>query len=484
MNKRLVAIIITIAATMFITWYAVDWQGQDSQSSTENTARTTILDVSRLESVTVNQIVHVRSVEELQEAVQKAQREKLKVSIAGARHSQGGHIYYPGGVVLNMRGFNRVLKVNAPLKLMTVQSGATWAEIQAEANKHILAVKVMQASNIFTLGGSMSVNAHGRDPNFRSIIETIQSFRLLKPDGDIVNVSRSENADLFHLVIGGYGLFGVILDVDLELTDNSVYRKDVRVLKTSEYVRYFQNNVRGHSNIGLHFAWPSIASSKLLDEVLVADYQVTDERPKDIFELNEEEKVEISRLFLKLSRNYEWGKKFRWFMQKQLIGQHGDLLCRNNAMRPEVKFLDYNSPSDTDILQEYFFPISKFDKAIEGFKKIFLDNKINILSVTLRYVPPDKEPFLRYANSEESFALVLYINQKLSNDGKKEAAAWTQKLVDHVLSVGGNYYLPYQLYPTREQIRRAYPQIDEFFRLKKKHDPNELFVSKFYEHYR
>ncbi len=37
---------------------------------------------------------------------------ELKVSISGSRHSQGGHTYRPGGVVLNMRTFNRILDID------------------------------------------------------------------------------------------------------------------------------------------------------------------------------------------------------------------------------------------------------------------------------------------------------------------------------------------------------------------------------------
>ena len=41
-------------------------------------------------------------------------------------------------------------------------------------------------------------------------------MRVMLPDGTVRNVSRTEDARLFDLVVGGYGLFGVILDVDLE----------------------------------------------------------------------------------------------------------------------------------------------------------------------------------------------------------------------------------------------------------------------------
>ncbi len=61
----------------------------------------------------------------------------------------------------------------------------------------------MQSQNIFTVGGSLSVNVHGRDIRHEALIDTVESFRLLMADGTVRNVSREENAELFPYVIGG-----------------------------------------------------------------------------------------------------------------------------------------------------------------------------------------------------------------------------------------------------------------------------------------
>jgi FAD/FMN-containing dehydrogenase len=43
--------------------------------------------------------------------------------------------------------------------------------------------------------------------------------------------------------------------------------------------------------------------------------------------------------------------------------------------------------------------------------------------------------------------------------------------------------LPYRLHATREQFAQAYPQAREFFELKRKYDPDELFDNAFYNTY-
>ena len=80
-------------------------------------------------------------------------------------------------------------------------------------------------------------------------------------------------------------------------------------------------------------------------------------------------------------------------------------------------------------------------------------------------------------------AFVLYFNQKLNEKESRIVQKTTVELIDLATGLNGTYYLPYQLYYSSEQLRRAYPEIDEFFAAKKKYDPTLLFSNKFYEKY-
>ena len=69
-------------------------------------------DVARIAPARVAAVAAARDVEQLQAVLRDARQRGLKVSVAGSRHSQGGHTYTAGGVVLNMRTFNRVLAID------------------------------------------------------------------------------------------------------------------------------------------------------------------------------------------------------------------------------------------------------------------------------------------------------------------------------------------------------------------------------------
>lgn len=81
-------------------------------------------------------------------------------------------------------------------------------------------------------------------------------------------------------------------------------------------------------------------------------------------------------------------------------------------------------------------------------------------------------------------AVVLYLNQKISAQGALRMQRLTELLVDAALENNGTFFLPYQLYFTRDQLVMAYPQWDTFVAKKQKYDPQELFVNNLYEKYK
>ena len=62
-------------------------------------------------------------------------------------------------------------------------------------------------------------------------------------------------------------------------------------------------------------------------------------------------------------------------------------------------------------------------------------------------------------------------------------ARMTRNLIDHVLDLGGTYYLPYRPHATRSQLRRAYTRADEFVRYKRQVDPDLVFRNLFWDRY-
>ncbi len=444
-----------------------------------------IEDYGQLMPTKIKEVHGATSEDELQSWMKESIENGEKISVAGMQHSQGGHTYYPNGMVIDMKKYDKILDYNPDEKTITVQSGATWEDIQKKINADHLALQVMQSQNIFTVGGSISVNAHGRDIRYGSLIDTVESFRLLTPKGDIINVSRTENSKLFPLVIGGYGLFGVILDVTLHLTDDELYQIRSTSIDYRDYPDYFINEVKQNDAIRMHIARLSVAPGTLLREMYVTDYELAENQESlpNYVELKRDTLAAPQKFMLGLSRYSVWGKNLLWDLQNKLyVGQAGNYITRNNAMRGDSKFMEYENPNKTEILQEYFVPIDEFTSYLDDLRSVLEKEDLNLLNITVRYVNEDEEAVLSYAK-EEMFALVLLINQGKSKKEIEKTEKVLQKMIDVTLDHDGSYYLPYYSYPTQAQMDEAYPRNKEFFEQKKQFDPNDVFMNLFYKEY-
>lgn len=454
----------------------------------------TINDASCLNNTTIFGIVQVKTESDIEAALQFARENNLKVTPAGARHSMGGQSFSRGGLVLDMKDFNEI-HIDAENKILKVQSGASWKEVQAQLDSKGLAVKAMQSINIFTVGGTLSVNAHGVAHDPGQIASTVRSMRVMLSSGEIKVASPTVNRELFSTILGGYGLSGVILDVDLTIVENEVYQWKTAYMDFKDFAEYYKKEIVGNDNIGLFYARLSISPDTYLTETAIHRYEKLDYKVEPV-PLGPPAKVWIKRLIFNISKTGDLGRWVRWTTEKYLepgvhtcVSRNQGLtgyeeVCtasRNQKMNQSMEYLNVRQ-ADTNILHEYFIPLENTASFIDGLKDVVKETDVNLLNVTLRIVTKDTITALPYAK-DDRIAFVLYFNQKLNERDSKKLESATIKLIDLAIQNGGTYYLPYQLYYSPEQLRGAYPEVDSFFALKKKYDPALLFSNAFYEKY-
>jgi decaprenylphospho-beta-D-ribofuranose 2-oxidase len=440
-------------------------------------------DAGRLNRTAVREVVQPTTEKEIRDAILRAAASGAKITIAGKRHSMGGQTLYPDAISIDMLRFNKIIALDEQNKILTVQSGATWNDIQQFLNPHGLAVLVMQGPNVFTVGGSISVNAHGWDMRHGPVGASVEWFRIVLADGSILRCSRQENSELFHFVIGGYGLFGVILDVGLRVTDNSAFTATMSELDYSQLPEFFENEIHSSPGTDLGEADLSIASGTLLREAIAITYKRDDASAKQTDPLQNDQHIFRDRYFFDLSREYDWGKSIRWIFQKKLeYPRSGDDRTRNNIFRAPIERIRHYSASDTDVLQEYFIPPRNFVPFVDGLREIIKNLRVNLLNATVRVIEPNDDAFLNYS-TQSRLAVVLYMNVKTSARGRVDSATATRQIIDLALKNNGAFYLPYVLDYDKPQLLSAYPMIDGFFAAKKKYDPTELFFNEFYSKY-
>jgi FAD/FMN-containing dehydrogenase len=416
---------------------------------------------------------------QLKNTLQEAKRQGKKITIAGVRHTMGGQTLYPNGISLDMTQFSQ-MKLNLMTGIFTVQSGATWSKVILYLNQQGYSVAVMQSNNDFSVGGTMSANAHGWQHDHPPFASTVESFSLMLADGAVVRCSRQENPELFSLVLGGYGLFGIILEVNLKVVPNELYTAKRTVISSRDYIKTYRGEVTADS--GMAYGRLSIAPDTFLQEAILTVYQKAPAKNQSLPSL-EDSDSEFARTVFRGSVGNQYGKNLRWQLEKFSGGEAGDKLSRNQILnRPSLLFENHKQ-AETDILHEYFIPPESLEAFLEKCRQIIPAHGADLLNVTVRNVYPDSDAFLRYAD-REMFGLVMLFHQQRTATDEAKMKALTQALVEAALEVGGRYYLPYRLHATPEQFHRAYPKATEFFQLKRKYDSNEILQNGFYTRYR
>ena len=442
-------------------------------------------DASRLNQTKVVEVWSVPVDEEDPEAqlaqlLARAKAQRRHVSIAGARHSMGGHTIYPGGIAINMLPLNQ-MELDEDRDLLTVQAGALWADVIPYLDERGRSVQIMQSNNSFSVGGSISVNCHGWQYGRPPICSTVESFRLMQADGTIVRCSREENAELFSLALGGYGLFGIILDVELRVTANERYRLEQHLVPIDEALTTFDTQIKNRPGVEMVYARMNIVPDTFLDEVIInAFFRDPD---GEIPALGEPGMADLKRAVFRGSADSDYGKELRWSAETKLQPLlAGKTFSRNQLLNEDVSVLQNRSADSTDILHEYFVPRQRAAGFVDAMRRIIPQHDADLLNVTIRAVNEDEDTLLRYADQPMVAFVMLFVQDKTAS-GEANMQALARDLIDAAAQHQGRYYLPYRLHATREQFETAYPRAKEFFDKKRHYDPDELFQNQFYLKY-
>lgn len=428
----------------------------------------------------IHSMIKVNNIKDIQEGIKIAKEKGKPISIGGRRHSMGGQTFSKDAIFLDMLNFNNAT-YNPKTNTVTAQAGATWQKIQEILARHGRSVKVMQSDNIFTVGGSIGVNVHGWQVGSPPIVSTVLKMTVVTTDGRIQTISPSLNSELFNAVIGGYGMFAVIVDAELETVPNSLVQFHALFTNAKNFHETFEKNISSNPKIELAYARLSTDQDNLLDEVGLFWYE-TQKTSAEENDISPEKLIAIKRSIFRLSEYHNLGKKLRWQAEKtytKMLAEKQTLLSRNDAMNTDIHILWPLYGKSKDVLHEYFIPKKYVSQFIQKLKMHVIAHNINILNVTIREVKNDEMSSLPYAK-QDVYGLVCFFSQGQTPEDEEKMKKFTQAVIGDALAVNGTFYLPYRLHYTPEQLLSAYPEIKSWINLKKKYDPNSMLQSQFF----
>src|SRR6185312_9401674 len=395
-------------------------------------------DMSRMNATAMHQLWNVPGDQTsaqtgLRDVLAQAKADHLHVSIAGARHSMGGQTIAPGGIRINMLPL-KSMELDEQTNVLHVDAGARWADVIPYLDHRGRSIAVMQSDNNFTVGGSLSVNCHGWQYGRPPIASTVESFHLMKADGTVLRCSRTENKELFSLALGGYGLFGIILDADLHVIENERLKMEQTIVPLDSAFDALDAKLRDRGTPSMFYARLNITPKRMFDDVIIGTFYA---EPGKIPDLKTPKLLTLRRAVFRSSVGSAFGKEVRWEAETKLASHlAGTTFSRNQLLNESADWFLDSSATTTDILHEYFLPRAGAVPFLRQAKKIIQAHHQDLLNVTVREVQTDNDTFLRYAD-QPMFALVMFFSQQRSAAADQDMAQLTRELTDAALHSGG-----------------------------------------------
>ena len=401
----------------------------------------------------------------LRAELKAAEAEGRPVSIGAARHTMGGQAIPQGGHAITFD--TAFVSHEAGSETYRVQAGTRWFQVIAALDPLGLSPKVMQSNSDFGVASTFSVGAHGWPMPFGPMGSTVRSIRMLLADGSLVTASRTENANLFAAATGGYGLIGLIIDLDVEAVPNQLLEPDFQTLPAADFAAAFTAIANGSTPMA--YGRLNIDREGFFDDAMLVTYQpVPGEVPPAT---GSGFLSKASRAVFRAQLDNEWVKRRRWGIETGIGAMLAGASSRSSLMNEPVITLDDRDLARTDILHEYFVAPERFGDFISAAKQIIPGSYQELLNITLRYVAQDPTAMLSYAPNGPRIASVLLFSQEMTARAEADMVRMTQEMIEAVLAIGGSYYLPYRLHATEDQFRRSYPQAAGFAALKRQVDP-------------
>lgn len=443
-----------------------------------------------------------------------------RVAIRGGGHSfdsqavheddDGSHIILSSGclepdtVEFNAQGRSDLVRLGA---------GVTWGDFFdraiARSRRHREPIRLpgsIQTGRKTTVGGSLAGDTLSR---FSGIggkeSEWIESFHLVTPRGDSLDVSRDRHPELFHAVVGGHGYLGVVTHATyrvVAIDAGSVARTTITrhlsfrslIDEQLRLVDQLRRKKRLPGPIAVSSAWFVNRQNehKFKGAVFESRYAPPGSPPREGFPLYNDIESFLRYLTELFARNPEFNLAIHEFLF-QVAGMHGGRF--ENQLRDFLFFMDGNTVAKEKfekrhkgvpfpiVQQTYVIPVVETERfAIEcetRMERYGLDpTECDMLFVR-------QDDCLMSANYKlDGFAVTLGFEPIVPKGPKgcppRAIPKLLEELSEECLKVGGRIHLVKNVHADKDVFRKMFsPQIGEFEDIKREYDPALLLQNSF-----
>ncbi|MCB9683796.1 MAG: FAD-binding oxidoreductase [Alphaproteobacteria bacterium] len=333
---------------------------------------------------------------------------------------------------------------------------------------------VSPGTQYVTLGGMVASDIHGKNHHVDGTFgRFVTSLKMMVADGSVLEVNREQHADLFAATLGGMGLTGIILEVEVKLTKLAapwVYEETSRIGSFREV--FSRLNAAGET-WPMTVAWvdtTSTGAARGRGILNAGRWATTEESPKepppvkqglmvpDVFPSGVMNGATIAML------NSVWYAKHGAADKKHVVAPGTffwilDLAREWNRGYGKAGFTQYQCvmPSDIEL----------YDRFLELFQKLGGASFVTVF----KDCGDQGEGMLSFPKRGTTLAVDVPIRDP------EQTAKMVRELNAFVLDNEGRVYLAKDAFTTSEQFKRMYPRWEEFEAVRDRYDPDRRFTS-------
>lgn len=158
----------------------------------------------------------------------------------GNGRSYGDSCHNDRGMLIESRRHGRIVAFDPGTGMMTCEAGVTLRQVLERAIAHRFFLPVTPGTAFVTVGGALANDVHGKNHHARGTFGNhVTGFTLLRSNGERLSCSPVENPELYAATIGGMGLTGLILTVDIRLMKVPSPHVQQHAIRFENLDRYF-----------------------------------------------------------------------------------------------------------------------------------------------------------------------------------------------------------------------------------------------------
>lgn len=389
----------------------------------------------------------------------------------GCGRSYGDSCLAQSNQVLAMTGMGRLLAADWQKGLILAEAGMTLAELIRIALPRGWFLPVTPGTKFVTLGGAVANDVHGKNHHRMGTIgRHIGRLLLHRSDEGLVECSIEQRPELFAATVGGLGLTGIILAVELQLRPIVSSKIEQTTIRFNSLDEFFDLSNIYDKNREYTVAWLDCLPD---DKQAARGHFIAGEHAQS-------GKLEIDK-----SKNYfmpfvppfslinsftsRMGNKL--YYHRQLKKEKNQSISYNRFFYPLDNLLEWNRLYGRKGFQQYqcVVPKQNAKKTIGTMIKAIKDKKASSFLAVLKTYGDLKSPgLLSFPLAGVSLALDFpqnFVNHSLF-----------EYLDDLVHEAGGRLYPAKDAHMSAVHFQQAYPHWEE---LEKLRDPSLL--SKFWQ---